>query len=621
MLSGGVLVASAWLVGGFDAPPWLVYALVAASVPLTSFRTLPDAIESVLTPRVDIDVLMFIAAGGAAAIGHPVDGAFLLLLFGLGSAGEALAMARAESSLKGLEALAPDSAERLDEHGNATTVPLEALEPGDLVRVRAFTRVPADGEIVEGATSLDEATLTGESIPVEKGPGSEVYSGTLNTAGSIVVRVTHRAGESALARIVRMISEARANKARLERASNWVDRYYAPAVLVLALLVFLVPSLLGVGRTAAEPLGWSDWFYRSMAFLTAASPCALVIGAPATILCAIASGARRGIVFKGGASVESLAAVRSIAFDKTGTLTTGHPIVREVIPLNHMGKDDLLAIAAALEHHGSHPLAGAIRSEAKARGLALPRVEDASQIAGEGVVATLDGIRVRVGSATILRGPARQHADELASAGTAIVAITFNDEPVGLITASDQVRSDAALAIERLAALGIQRQIMLTGDHEAAARAVAEAAGLSEYHASCKPEDKLRLLHDLEQDAPPVAMVGDGANDAPALARAAVSLSMGAAASDVAAENADIAIMGERMMAVVEARALALRARAILRQNLVIALGVIGTVAPLAVLGHAELGLAVLLHEGSTVLVVLNALRLLGTKHFRTAAG
>ena len=614
-------MASAWLVGAFDAPQWLVYAIVAASVPLTSVRTLPAAVESVLAPRVDIDVLMFVAAGGAAAIGHPVDGAFLLLLFGLGSAGEALAMSRAERSLKGLEALAPDSAERLDDQGTATTVPLDELEPGDLVRIRAFTRVPADGEIVEGATSLDEATLTGESIPVEKGPGAEVYSGTLNTANSIVIRVTHRAGESALARIVRMISEARANKARLERASNWIDRYYAPAVLVLALLVFLVPSLLGIGKGAEEPLGWGDWFYRSMAFLTAASPCALVIGAPATILCAIASGARRGIVFKGGASVESLAAVRSIAFDKTGTLTTGHPVVREIIPLNHMTGDELLAIAAALEHHGSHPLAGAIRSEAKSRGLALPRVEDASQIAGEGVVATLDGIRIRVGSATILSGSARQKADELALAGNAIVAITFDDEAVGLISASDEVRPDAARAIARLGSLGIVRQVMLTGDHEAAARAIAEAAGIGEYHAGCKPEDKLRLLQELERDAPPVAMVGDGANDAPALARAAVSLSMGAAASDVAAENADIAIMGERMLAIVEARALALRARTILRQNLVIALGVIGTVAPLAVLGYAELGLAVLLHEGSTVLVVLNALRLLGNKPFRRAAG
>lgn len=616
---GGALVLGAWLAGGLGVAAWVQYAIAAASVPLTSLRTLPSAVRSIRRRRVDIDVLMFVAAGGAFSIGHPVDGAFLLLLFGLGSAGEALAMARAERSLQGLAALAPDTAERLNERGDAESVSLDALEPGDRVLVRAFTRVPADGEIVEGATSLDESTLTGESIPVEKGAGDEVFSGTLNAANSIVVRVTRRAGESALARIVRMISEARANKARLERASDWVDRYYAPSVLVAALLVFLVPSLAGIGRDAESPLGWADWFYRAMAFLTAASPCALVIGAPATILCAIASGARHGIVFKGGASVEALAAVRSIAFDKTGTLTTGHPVVREVIPLDSMDPDDLLSLAAAVEQHGSHPLAAAIRNEAGSRGLVMPRVLNASQVAGEGVEADLDGRRVRVGSPATLEGAARARADELAAAGNAIVAITIDGEPAGLITASDEVRPDAARALRTLGGLGIERQMMLTGDHEAAAAAVAGAVGLEEFHASCKPEDKLRLLGELERDAGPVAMVGDGANDAPALARAAVSLSMGAAASDVAAESADIAIMGERMMAVVEARRLTLRARTILRQNLAIALGVIGTVAPLAVLGVAELGLAVILHEGSTVVVVLNALRLLGNKPFKPA--
>lgn len=608
---GGLLVIAAWISGYFDPPAWFGYALVAASIPFTSHRTLPRAIEAVRELKVDIDVLMFVAAAGAMVIGHPVEGGFLLLLFGLGSAGEAMAMQRAEASLQGLEALVPDHAEKLDASGDATAVPLDDLGPGDLVRVRAFERVPADGVIDEGQTSIDESTLTGESIPVEKRPGDTVFSGTLNTAHSITIRITHPAGESALARVVRMIGEARANKATVERTSDWVDTYYAPSVLILAGLVFAVPSIFGIGAGGETPVTWIDWFYRSMAFLTAASPCALVIGAPATMLCAIAAGARRGIVFKGGASVEALADVRAIAFDKTGTLTTGSPAVRDIIALGDRTDDDLLALAAAIEQHGSHPLAAAIRSEADARGLDLPDVTDAEQVAGEGVVATFDGQRVRVGSPIDLAGEAQRRADELAQAGYAIIAITIDDEPVGLIAASDDLRPDSSRAIASLSKQGIDRQIMLTGDHERAAKPIAEQAGVDAYHAGCTPEDKLRLLAELESSSGSVAMVGDGANDAPALARAAVSLSMGAAASDVAAENADIAIMGERLLAVAEARAIALRAKTIMRQNLIIALGVIATVAPLAVLGFAELGVAVVLHEGSTVVVVLNALRLL----------
>ncbi len=590
-----------------------MWTLCAASAIVTSPRTFLRAVQAVRALQVDIDVLMFVAAFGAAAIQRPVEGAFLLFLFGLGAVGEHLSLQRAESSLKGLQSLAPESAERLDENESVTSVPIEELVVGDLIRIRPFDRIPCDGELIEGSTAIDESTLTGEPIPVSKVPGDELLAGTLNTANGITVRVTRAASESALARVIRVVTEARSRRAPVERLTERIEKWYAPCVLVAASLVFVIPTL-AFGDAAM-------WFYRSMAFLTAASPCALAIGAPATYLCGIAAGARRGIVFKGGESIEAFAKVKTIVLDKTGTITTGKPRVHRVITLSG-SEDDLLSFAASVESQASHPLADAIVHEAGERELVVEQAQAVEQIAGIGVQARVGGAFVRVSSPkTIDDQPgadgARHAVHELASIGDSVVVVEVDGRIIGLIGVRDAVRPDAAHALQTLRSRGL-RLIMATGDHQESAQVIANEVGLDEVYADQSPEDKMNVLERLSEEAGPVAMIGDGANDAPALARASVSLSMGGAASDVAADNADIVLMGERMQAILDAHEAARFAARIMRQNLVIALTVILVVAPLAIFGIADLGPAVVFHEGSTVVVVLNALRQLRRSRITT---
>lgn len=579
------------------------------SAPATSPRTFLRAIKTARSWRVDIDVLMFVAAIGAAAIARPVEGSFLLFLFGLGAVGEHMSLQRAERSLQSLQALAPEHAERLSSGDDVEVVPLDQLQVEDRIRVRPFDRVPCDGVIESGSTAIDESTLTGEPMPVSKHEGDEVLAGTLNTANAITVRVTRPASESALARVIRVVTEARTRRAPVEMLTERIERWYAPGVLVASSLVFAIPTL--VWGDAAE------WFYRSMAFLTAASPCALAIGAPATYLCAIAAGARRGIVFKGGESIEALAKAKTIVLDKTGTITTGKPRVHRVMPLVGTS-EEVLAMAAAVESQASHPLADAVVLEAKDRGLDIQRTDAVEQISGLGVQAKVAGQSVRVSSPkTIADQPGAEEAKravhELASIGDSVIVLEVEGQIVGLIGVRDTVRPDASQAIAALSSSGI-RIIMATGDHAESAKVIAHEVGINEVFADQSPEDKMQILERLSHEAGPVAMIGDGANDAPALARASVSLSMGGAASDVAADNADIAIMGERLMSVVEAIQFAQRAANIMRQNLAIALAVILIVAPLAIAGIADLGPAVIFHEGSTVVVVLNALRQLRSR-------
>ncbi len=615
VLVGGALVAAAWITTLVDGPVWLMWTAALLSAPLTSPRTFRRAVSAVASFEVGIDVLMFVAAIGATSIGEPVEGAFLLFLFGVGAVSEFLAMRRAENSLSSLEALAPEDAERIADDGTVEVVPLKDIAAGDLIRVRPFGRIPCDGIIEEGTTAVDESTLTGESIPIEKAPGDEVLAGTLNTASAVTIRILRPASDSALARVIRVVTEARTRRAPVEMLTERIEKWYAPGVLVAAAIVFIAPSL-AWGH-------WSEWFYRSMAFLTAASPCALAIGAPATYLCGIAAGARRGIVFKGGESIEALAKARTLAFDKTGTITTGKPKVHNVVAIE--GTDaELLAIAAAVETQASHPLADAIVAEAESRGLELEAVSQVEQIAGLGVRGLIAEQSVLIASPGIIKdqpGAARasEVVHELSASGDSVIVVEVAERIIGLIGVRDTVRSDAAAAIAELKARGF-RLIMLTGDHAEAAAVIAEEVGITEVFADQKPEDKLQVIEQLTAEAGHVAMIGDGVNDAPALARASVSLSMGGAASDVAAENADIAIMGERLGSVVEAIDIARFGARTMRQNLVLALTVILIVAPLAIAGVADLAVAVIFHEGSTVIVVGNALRQLQRARKKTRA-
>jgi Cd2+/Zn2+-exporting ATPase len=603
---GGVLVAVAFGAEVWHWSPIVFWLAIGLSVPLTSARTSRRAFEALVARRIDVDVLMFVAAIGAGAIGHAVEGGFLLFLFGLGAAGEHMAMDRAERSLRSLERLAPERAERRREDGTFEEVDAAELGVGDVVRVRSFERIACDGVVVAGETAIDESTLTGESMPVEKRAGSEVFGGTLNAGSAFEYSVSRVASQSALARVVEVVTEARTHRTRVEMLTERIGAWYAPGVLVASGILFAVPVMMG------EPA--SVWFYRAMAFLTAASPCALAIGAPATYLCGIAAGARQGIVFKGSESVERLAHARAFALDKTGTLTRGQPRVHEVVVMTG-SREGVLSLAAALELLASHPLADAIVREAEASAIDAADVSQITQIAGTGVEGKLGDEHVMVGSSKIVKeqmyaAEARAAIERLTAEACSVVVVVRGETILGVIGVRDEVRPDARAAITALAARGLHAA-MLTGDHAGPARIIAMEVGIDDVQSELSPQDKMQRLGALERTYGPVAMVGDGANDAPALARASVSLSMGAAASDVAAESADIAIMGERLESVVIASDLARRTSRIMRQNLFIALAVIATVAPIAAAGYAGLTLAVVLHEGSTVVVVLNALRLL----------
>jgi Cd2+/Zn2+-exporting ATPase len=611
-VAGAFFLMGAWSVKFFQGPPALRYVLVALSFVIAGWYTAIDTFKILLKFKFDIDVLMFAAALGAAAIGNYEEGAFLLVLFAFGGAGEDLAMERARRAIEALSKLAPDTATVRDTNGRERLVKVEDLSAGDLVVVRPFDRLPADGTVDAGASAVDQSPITGESIPVEKVAGSMVYAGTINGEGLLTVTVTRLTSESTLAKIVKMVQEAQTTKSPTQVFTDKVERFYVPFVLIMTTLLIIVPPLLGLHHRQAKG-EWAGWFYQAMAFLTAASPCALAIGTPAAILSGIARAARIGVLVKGGVHLENLGRIRVIAFDKTGTLTQGRAEVTDVIALDSLSSDEVLSLAASVEQTSSHPLARAICDEARAREIKCTEAIDAQQIPGLGVSAVVDGRHITAGRSEMF---AQQNGlgdaiARLGETGKSIVIIGVDGKPVGVIGMADRPRANAADALARLKRLGIRRNIMLTGDKTSVAAAMSKTVGADEYHAELLPQNKLELVRDLQKKYGPLAMVGDGVNDAPALATATVGIAMGGAGTDVAIETADVALMSDDLAKLPDAIALSRFSRKIIKQNLAIALGVISVLAPLSALGFTYLGIAVLFHEGSTVVVVLNSLRLL----------
>ncbi|MCS7034331.1 MAG: heavy metal translocating P-type ATPase, partial [Phycisphaerae bacterium] len=606
---GAALLAAGFLVHVLDGPTWLRMILLAGCYVSAGWKTAVDTWRTLRQFRFDIDVLMFAAAVGAAILGHYEEGGLLLVLFALGGAGEELALDKARSAIAALTKLAPETAVVRDASGSQREVRVEQLRIGDEVIVRPFDRVPADGTVSSGVSAIDQSPITGESAPVEKQVGDPVFAGTINGGGMLTVRVTKLAGESTLARIIRMVNEAQTTKSPTQLFTDRVERIYVPCVLVATAALALLPPLLGGD--------WGVWFYRSMAFLTAASPCALAIGTPAAVLSGIARAARLGVLVKGGAHLENLGRVKAVAFDKTGTLTRGRPRVTDVIVLNGMPEEEFLRLAAGAAQHTSHPNARAIVGEALSRGLVLPEALDAREVPAMGVQAVVEGRTIVAGKPAILpercagAEDLRATIDRLTRQGKTVTAVGIEGLPAGVIGLSDLPRESAGSAIRGLRNLGIRKTIMLTGDHAGVARAVAEEVGIDEYHAGLLPEDKVWRVRELSRRFGGVAMVGDGVNDAPAMAAATVGIAMGGAGTDVAMETADVALMADDLAKLPDAIGLSRFSRRIILQNLVIAMGVIAVLAPLAALGYAYLGVAVLFHEGSTILVVLNALRLL----------
>jgi Cd2+/Zn2+-exporting ATPase len=614
-------------------PAWLPWLLYVVAYVAGGFYSVQDAWATLKQRQFDVNFLMIIAAVGAAAVGQPREGAVLMFLFALSNTLETYAMGRTHASVRALLDMAPKEAE-VYRDGGFVRVPVEDLRVGEVVLVRPGGQIPADGLVVKGDSAVNEASITGESMPVEKAPGLRVFAGTLNGQGALELRVDTAVHNSTLARIVTIVREAREQKAQSQDFTDRViGQYYAYAVVGITLLTIAVPLLF---------LGWDvpTTLYRAMTLMVVASPCALVISIPAALLSALASSARGGVLFKGGRHLEAAARVKVVAFDKTGTLTTGRPGVVAIIPVGGPGRlpdslpcnacypgppDDhlgqltpdqmrLLAVAAAIEQFSEHPLARAVVKGAQEREIPIPDAVDFEALPGAGAHALVCEHRMRIGRPSLFGQltpdvAIEVHAQE--TQGRTVVAIG-DEQPWGLIAIADTVRPEAAEAVARLKAIGIERVVLLTGDNQQVATSMGAALGVDEVRAELLPHQKVEAINELQQRYGPVAMVGDGVNDAPALATAALGVAMGAAGTDVAIESADVLLMGDDLGRLPSALGLARRARRIIRQNLAFAFAVMATLMLLALAGDIALPLGVVGHEGSTLIVVANGLRLLG---------
>jgi Cd2+/Zn2+-exporting ATPase len=573
------------------------------------------AFASLREGRIDIDLLMILAAIGAVIVGAPFEGAMLLFLFSLSNVLQDYALGRTRRAIEALMELRPAQA-TIWRAGEIITLPIEEVRVGEQFSVRPGEAIPLDGLIVAGQSAVNEASLTGESLPVSKYVGDSVFAGTINENGTLDVRVTQLAEDSTLAKLIQLVEVAHSEKANTQRFIDRAEQYYALGVILLTIVAIVLPIV-----------GWQEAFdsafYRAMTLMVAASPCALVISTPATVLSAIGNGARHGVLFKGGVYVERAATIQVIAVDKTGTLTIGKPQVTDIrVVRTGLHENVLLQLAAAVEQKSEHPLAQAVVKMAQSRALEIPDVTEFASLTGQGVWATVENRPIFVGNLRHLdtdnQADAIEHVTALQAEGkTAIVVVERVGEQLcvlGVIGIADVLRENVAQIIDNIRTAGVTHVVMLTGDNERVARHVGKLAGITEIYADLMPEDKLRLLKELREKYGAVAMVGDGINDAPALATADLGIAMGAAGTDVALESADVVLMGDDLSTIPYLIALSRATRRTLVQNLTFSMAVI-LILVAAVLGVGlALPLSVLGHEGSTVLVSLNGLRLLGFK-------
>ena len=583
-----------------------------------------SAIASLREWTLDVDLLMVLAALGAAAVGAPFEGALLLFLFSFSNVLQRHALERTQRAIESLLTLRPDKALRKTAHGSEV-VPIESLEVGDTVIVRPGELMPVDGLVTEGHGNVDESSLTGESMPVSKSAGDEVFAGTLNQSGALEIRVTKKSADSTLAKMVKLVAEAQAEKSDTQRFLEKAEQVYAAAVIAFTVAAFLVPWL-------AWGESFDVAFYRAMTLMVVASPCALIISTPATVLSAIGGAARRGILIKGGLHLETAARVDIVCFDKTGTLTAGKPRVTEIItpsgvesPLQGKVSGEArqtLAICAALEAKSEHPLAAAVVEAAEETGISMPAASAFQSVTGKGAEADVEGVRYVVGSRRFMKELSASgmevllsRAGELEKLGKSCIWLARRGEDdvvqaLVVFALADTIRHEARDIAAQLHRLGVKKVVMLTGDQTAVAAAIADEAGIDEFRAELLPADKVQFIRQLKEEGT-VMMVGDGVNDAPALAAANLGVAMGAAGSDVAMETADVVLMGDKLANIPTLVGMARHSKRVLQQNLTFASGVI-VVLVAAALGFAlPLPIGVIGHEGSTVLVCLNGLRLL----------
>ncbi|OTF01793.1 cation-translocating P-type ATPase [Halorubrum sp. SD683] len=609
--------------GWLEGPQILMWVGYGVAYVFGGWYGLKGAIETLRHRAVDIDLLMIVAALGALSIGAPFEGAMLLFLFSLSNTLQHYAIGRSRRAIKSLVEMRPDEAQVLRD-GEEVTVPIDEVAVGDVFVVRPGDRIPLDGVVASGEGTVDQASLTGESVPVPKEPGDEVFGGTINESGSLEIKVTRQAHESAISRLITMVEEAQSEKAPTQRLIDRLEQPYVLGVFGLTIAAIAIPLVLGSAFTST--------FYRAMTLMVAASPCAVIISTPAAVLSAIASGGRQGVLFKGGEHVETAANIDAVAFDKTGTLTRGETqladvFVRDGLADESLTADELLSLAAAVQARSEHHLARATVSEAENRALDVPDARRFQSEAGKGVRADVDDGTIHIGNRSYVETVLEDAAIEGLEPGldrlrtleaegkTSVVVVREhgdNATVVGWLAFTDTVRPGAAEMIEELRTLGVEHIVMLTGDNERVAQQIADEVGIDEVQAELLPEEKVATIEELVERYENVAMVGDGVNDAPALATATLGIAMGGAGTDVALETADVVLMGDDIGKIPYVLGLGRRTRRTLTVNLTIAFGAIALMVGTILLRGIPLPLAVIGHEGSTVLVSLNGLRLLG---------
>lgn len=617
-------IAFVTMIGGLiaeqaaSAPPNLSTILYVIAYITGGTFGLKAGLESLRARTIDVDLVMVLAALGAAYVGQPFEGAMLLFLFSLSNVLQHYALGRTRNAIRSMMKLRPSQA--LVRRGSTTVaMPIERINVGDHILVKPGERIALDGIVVDGASMVNQASITGESMPVSKDMGDKVFAGTINQNGYLEIGITKLAKDSTIAKLIQMVEEAQSEKAETQRFIDKAEQYYAMGVLILTALAIVIPIV--VMQEAFD-----ETIYRAMTIMVAASPCAIVISTPATVLSAIGNGAKRGVLFKGGVYVENAATVKVIAFDKTGTLTIGEPQVTNVIPCKAWegGEEGLLSLAAAVEHKSEHPLAQAVVETATERQLAIPEATAFQATTGKGVRAIVNGSMLHIGNRRYFSEiesegleEASQFVEGLQNEGKTSVLVAQMDEQdrrariLGVIAFADVLRADAAEVVQSLKDKGVEHVVMLTGDNETVAHHIAAAVGVDDYYADLMPEDKVQVVNEVREKYGPVAMVGDGVNDAPALATADIGIAMGAAGTDVALETADIVLMSDNLHNIPYVIGLSRKTRQTLVVNLAFALFMI--VLMLAAIFWRDLPLpaAVIGHEGGTVLVSLNGMRML----------
>ena len=575
----------------------------------------PKALRSLRTFTMDMNVLMTVAVIGAVAIGEHAEGAAVVFLFSLSELLESWSVGRARKAIQSLMQLAPDTA-LIRRDGGWVEVPASQIQPGEIILVKPGQKSALDGEVIKGSSSMDQSPITGESIPVEKAPGDIVYAGAINGEGALEIKVTKAASDTTVARIIRMVEDAQQQRAPAQRFVDAFARYYTPAVMVLALVLAVCPPLL-----FAQP--WDVWIYRALVMLVIACPCALVISTPVSVVSGLTAMARAGVLIKGGAYLEALASLRALAVDKTGTITEGRPRVREVVPWKGKSTDEILRIAASLDAQSNHPLAQAVVTYAEEQKVEIPTAVDFQSVTGRGARASIDGHLYFVGNHRFAHelgvcSPELEAAlAEIEARALSVVIVGHQPhedclgEVLGILAVGDRIREEAPEAICRLHRMGIRPVVMLSGDNTRTATAVAKQAGIDEVHGDLLPEQKIEKVRALAASHGGVGMIGDGVNDAPALAAATVGIAMGAGGTDTAIETADVALIKDDLLMVSEAIRLGRRTVGVIRFNIIFALAIKAVFLVLALLGDTSLWLAVLADTGATLLVIANALRLL----------